>query len=191
MDQSRVDEALETLGAVLTEQGTPASLLVIGGSSLLLLGLGVRPTYDVDVVAIGEPGRFLKAAPLPSFIAEAVVEVGRSLGLGETFPNTGPAAMVDLGLPPGLDERVTLRRYGVLEIHLPGREDLICFKVYAEADLGPGSKHLGDLEALAPTPAELAAAARWCRTHDDSAAFRGLLRAVLGHFGVEADDGGR
>ena len=82
-----------------------------------------------------------------------------------------------------------MRRYGGLEVHLPGRFDLICFKVYAAADQGPRSKHFGDLQALEPSGAELLNAARWAMTHDPSSGFRDLLIATLQAFGVEVTDG--
>jgi len=55
---------------------------------------------------------------------------------------------------------------------------------YATVDQGPG-KHESDLRALAPTPEELLAAARWTRTHDPSEGYRTVLEQVLAAFGVE------
>lgn len=75
-----------------------------------------------------------------------------------------------------------------LEVHLPGREDLVCFKLYASVDQGERSKHFADLRALTPTPAQLLKAARWTRTHDQSPAFLGELRHILGLLGVEVTD---
>jgi hypothetical protein len=69
------------------------------------------------------------------------------------------------------------------------REDLICFKLYAAVDQGPRSKHMADLRAMDPSREELLAAARWTRSHDPSVGFLGELRAALGLFDVEADDG--
>jgi hypothetical protein len=47
---SELEEALETLGAVLEGRGWSSGILVAGGSSLLLLGLITRPTADLDVI---------------------------------------------------------------------------------------------------------------------------------------------
>lgn len=106
----------------------------------------------------------------------------------ENAPVSEPAGLTDLGLPPGLADRVTVRTYGALEVHLPAREDLVCFKLYAAVDQGERSKHFRDLGALAPTPEQLLNAARWTRTHDPSPGFLDELRRILGLLGVEVSD---
>jgi hypothetical protein len=69
---------------------------------------------------------------------------------------------------------------------------LACFKLYAAADRWPArDRHLDDLVALAPTPDEFLAAARWTRTHDPSPAFAENLGAVLRSLGVEDPDARR
>jgi len=188
MERDRLEDALETLGELLAERGHNVGLLVIGGSSLLLLGYIERPTADVDVVGLVEPAGYMKADELPPFLADAAREVGRALGVGDRWLNVGPAGLIDFGLPDGIAARVTVRRYGSLEIHLPAREDLICFKLYALVDQGPRSKHMDDLRALTPSRDELVAAARWTRSHDPSVGFLGELRAALALFDVEVDD---
>lgn len=130
----------------------------------------------------------MKADALPQFLADAVGEVGRALGVGEQWLNVGPAGLIDFGLPDGTAERVTVRRYRSLEVHLPAREDLICFKLYAVVDQGPRNKHMDDLRALAPSRDELVTAARWTRTHDPSVGFLGELRGALALFDVEVSD---
>lgn len=122
------------------------------------------------------------------FLSEAATEVGAALGLGSQWLNTGPAGLLDFGLPRGLEERVTIREFGALQVHLPAREDLICFKLYALVDQGPRSKHMTDLLALKPTSDELIEAARWTRTHDPSVGFLGELRGALAHLGVEVSN---
>lgn len=187
MEREHLEEALATLGDLLAERAQAAEILVIGGSSLLLLGFIDRPTADVDVVGFLGADGYSKAGALPAFLAEAVTDVGDALGLGPRWLNVGPAGLIDFGLPAGLEERVTIRRYGSLEVHLPAREDLICFKLYATVDQGPRSKHLTDLRRLDPSEQELLAAARWTRTHDPSNAFLGELRGALRLLGVEVD----
>lgn len=57
LEHDRLDEALATLGALLEERGEAIGVLVVGGGSLLLLGVIERPTADVDVWASRpEPG---------------------------------------------------------------------------------------------------------------------------------------
>jgi hypothetical protein len=189
VERDRLEEALWTLGELLSERDQEAGLLVVGGGSLLLLGYVQRPTADVDVVGFAGAAGYAKAVALPEFLARAVDEVGAALGIGPGWLNTGPAGLIDFGLPEGLEERVTVRRYGALELHLPAREDLVCFKLYATVDQGPGSKHVSDLRALDPSRDELIAAARWTRSHDPSTAFASELRAALALFDVAVDDG--
>ena len=52
LDRSRLEAALATLGRILSERGLSYELVAIGGSGLLMLGLTVRPTRDLDIVAI-------------------------------------------------------------------------------------------------------------------------------------------
>jgi hypothetical protein len=141
-----LEDALQSLGAVLESRGVAMGILVAGGSGLLLLGLVERPTADVDILGlVGEGHRYSKADPIPAPLEEAVRDVGRTLGLTERWLNNGPAELMDLGLPPGLESRVEIRRYGSLEIHIPSRGDLVSFKLYAAVDQGPRSKHFSDL----------------------------------------------
>jgi len=189
LERDRLDEALATLGALLEERGEAIGVLIIGGGSLLLLGVVERPTADVDVVGFSSAAGYARAEVLPEFLTTAVHEVGDALGLGDSWFNTGPAGLVEFGLPPGLEGRVTVRTYGGLEVHLPAREDLVCFKLYAAVDQGERSKHFADVRSLAPTPGQLLNAARWTRTHDPSPAFRLELQRILGLLGVEVLDG--
>ncbi len=188
MARERLDDALATLGALLEERGERAGVLVIGGASLLLLGVIERPTADIDVVGYPSSDGYTKAEQLPDFLATAVRDVGDALGLGPTWFNSGPAGLVDFGLPPGLAGRVTIRTYGTLDVHLPAHEDLVSFKLYAAVDQGERSKHFADLRALAPTREQLLTAARWTRTHDPSPGFLGELRHILALIDVEASD---
>lgn len=185
-----LEEALHTLGAVLEARRADSRILVVGGSSLLLLGIVQRPTADLDVVGLAVEGRYVKADRIPPVLAEAVRDVGAALGLSEKWLNNGPASLFDFGLPRGFEARVTVRRYGALEVHVAGRFDLVCFKLYAAVDHSGdrASKHLDDLKALQPSESELLAAARWTQTHDNSDAFFGELAKILAEFGVSVDD---
>ncbi len=132
----------------------------------MLLGLVSRPTRDLDAVA----------------------SVGRTLGLSDDRLNPGPTELLRFGLPKGFEQRVQRRSYGGLILHVAGRLDQICFKLYAAVDQGAGSKHAADLRRLDPTQEDLLTAARWSRTHDPSDGYREALAATLGALGVEVTD---
>ena len=189
LESAELEAALETLGARLEELDRTVGILVIGGGSLLLLGVIDRPTADVDVVGVSSAHGYVAADHLPQFLTDAVREVGEALGLGPSWLNSGPAGLVAFGLPKGIETRVTVRTYGGLEVHLPAFEDLICFKLYATVDLTERSKHFNDLIALEPTRDQLLSAAQWTRTHDPSVGFRGELERILRLLGVEVQDG--
>lgn len=187
-DRHSLEQALETLGEVLEARGLSYTLLVIGGGSLMLLGLLSRPTKDLDVVGLADAGGYRKGRPLPADLTTAVADTARSVRLAEDWINAGPADLLDFGLPAGFEQRVERRRYGGLELHVLGRLDQIATKLYAATDSGPQSKHADDLRQLEPTPDELLGAARWALTHDSSEPFRGELLRALRAFGAEVSD---
>ncbi len=192
MRRSDLTEALETLGALVTERGLAFDVAVVGGGALLLQGLVLRPTKDLDVVALVEDGAWISASPLPEELLRAAHEVAGALDLAEDWLNSGPTSLLDLGLPPGFAARAVRRTYGGLTLRVAAREDQVAFKLYAAADQWPHQgKHLQDLRELRPTPGELRGAAAWCRTHDPSPGFRDMLLVpVVATFGVEIDDAG-
>lgn len=179
-----VDKLLSALGEQLGLRGERYSIVVVGGSALLVLGLMSRPTRDVDVVALLHDGSLVPAEPLPEGLLAAARIVAADFGLPGDWLNTGPASLVDFGLPEGFMERTYRRDYGdALQVLFASRVDQIHFKLYAVVDQGAG-RHLADLQALAPTAGELVQAARWTRTHDPSDGYREALLKVLNHFGV-------
>jgi hypothetical protein len=163
---------------------------VAGGSSLLLLGVIDRPTADLDVIGLASSDRYVKAETIPIPLAQAARDVGLALGLPDNWLNNGPASPFDFGLPAGFETRVSVRTYGPLEIHVAGRFDLVCFKLYAAVDHSGHrtSKHLADLKDLDPSAEELVSAARWTRTHDASEGFERELIKILAAMGVEDTD---
>ena len=190
-DITNSDRAVELLGA-LSEQLAARSqhydLVVVGGSGLLALGFIDRPTRDVDVVALWDAGSLRKAEPLPQSLVDARNRVARDFGLSENWLNSGPADLMDFGLPAGFLDRVQTQTFGDgLTVHFASRLDQIHFKLYALVDQGAG-KHEQDLRALSPTAAELIQAARWTRTHDPSDGFREMLEQALQYLGVENAD---
>ena len=182
-----LNRLLFALGALLESRGLAYSVVALGGSSLLLRGLSVRPTEDLDVVALVEDGAYLKADPLPKELVEAAGEVGIAAGVRENWLNAIAADVMNPpGLPDGFAERVDVHRFGALTVHVASRFDLICLKLYAAVDRAPASKHLDDLRLLRLTVEELIEAGRWATTHDPSPGFRGQLVALLTMFGVES-----
>lgn len=176
-----LDAELRRLGAA------PVELCVIGGFALIAAGLAARPTKDVDVVAIAtrddEGLSLAKPRPLPGRVAEAVAAVAAQFGLEGGWLNTGPADLVDHGLPAGFEGRLVSRGYGdVLTVHFAGRLDQICFKTFAAAD--SAGRHLTDLLELAPAHDELRFAALWIADQDTLDGFRARLNELLAYMGV-------
>ena len=183
--QGHADELFAALGEQLAVQDAQIKLVVIGGSALLAIGLISRPTRDVDVVGLLTAEGIADPRPLPEPVVVARARVARDFGLPEDWLNTGPADLLDFGLPDGLVERLDRRDYGpALSIHFASRFDQIHLKLYAMADQGPG-RHEADLRALNPTHDELLTAARWTRTHDPSEGFREQLVAALFYLGIQ------
>lgn len=193
--KNAIERALSLLAVTLeANDAAPLELVVIGGAALNVLNIRIRPTKDVDVVAIAEgrlgaETRLVKCEELPPPLISAVATVAEILGLEPGWLNAGPTKLLDWGLPPGFDARLSPREYGSrLTVLLPSREDLICLKVYAAADLGPG-RHTEDLRALEPTRDELIAGVRWARSQDPSEGFASMLTALLKYFGCEIEKG--
>jgi hypothetical protein len=189
MGRAVLDQALRALGETLEARGQAYEIIVIGGSSLMLLGLTTRPTKDLDAVALVENEKYVPAEPLPRPLTRAVADVGRAFGLGERWLNAGPTDLLRLGLPEGFQDRIETMRFGGVTLRVAGRFDQICFKLYATADQGMRSKHAIDLRALHPSQDELLVAARWSQTHDPSEGHRQELLGVLADLGVEDPDG--
>jgi len=158
--------ALEALGDLLASRGQSYACVVAGGTSLAALGVLVRVTGDVDVMAVRDATGELVLAPseFPEFLASAIRDVGREFNMPDGWMNTQMAAGLTAGLPPGFGERLTWRRFGGLHIGFVGRRDLIALKLEAASDDPPHGRtnvHLGDLISLDATPAELDEAAQW------------------------------
>jgi hypothetical protein len=77
-----------------------------------------------------------------------------------------------------------------LEVHIAGRYDLICFKLYAAVDHSGVrlSKHYLDLQDMNPTNDELWTAAAWTQTHDPSVGFKRELVKILRAVSLEISD---
>lgn len=189
MDKAALGIAMKSLAIRLAEnQSDPVEIVVCGGSALILTGMIRRTTRDVDVVALIRSGHLASPAPLPEELLQAAAEVAEDLALERNWLNNGPSrgegGLFQMGLPVGFAERLTPVTYGDrLKVHFIGHLDHIHLKLYASADRG--GYHIEDLRALAPTPDELEAAARWCMTHDVSEGFRRVLKQLLKELGYE------
>jgi hypothetical protein len=173
------------LGEQLVALGEQHSIVVVGGSALMALGLVSRATRDVDVVALHRDGELLSAEQLPPGLVHAAELVAADFGLPRDWLNAGPASLLRWGLPDGFLARAAPHSYGeALQVLFASRLDQIHLKLYAVVDQGAG-RHLEDLRALDPKEEELLAAARWSITHDPSPGHRQVLAEVLGHLGVE------
>jgi len=180
MDSNTLNGALEVLGSYLSDKGLKYEIVAIGGGALLLLGCVIRPTKDVDVVAMIDGKELISARPLPAPLLAAIREVGTALKLPEDWINSTAADLWEMGLPEGFQKRLEPIHFGGLTLFCARRFDQICFKLYASVDQGPGSKHFEDLKRLHLTSEELLKAGFWCKTHDVSEEFaRSLAEALL------------
>jgi hypothetical protein len=176
---------LEALGEQLAARGERYELVLIGGSALLALGLVERATKDVDIVALRSGETLDSAKPLPEGLGVARDLVARDFSLLPQWLNPGPTELLEFGLPDGFVGRLERRDHGPgLTVYFASRLDQIHFKLYAAVDEGGPGKHEADLRALAPTEAELIAAARWSQTHDPSPGYAQELRGALKFLGV-------
>ena len=179
-----IERALAATGELLAADGEVVRVVVVGGAALNLLGIVARTTRDVDVIALSEGAggmpRLTSPAPMPPALERAIAIVARDLGIPPDWMNTMVASQWQTGLPPGLAAGLSWRRFGGLEVGLPGRFPLICLKLYAAADQrGPEGRHFEDLIALAPAEAELVRAGEWIATQDPT--IGDVVRQVIEH----------
>ncbi len=162
------------------------AVVVCGGTALAMLDLVPRTTKDVDVLAwVREADGLVELERIhgfPDWLEESAAAVGRDFGLASGWFNAGPASQLDLGLPEGFEERLSRRTYGKqLTVFIIGRRDQVFFKLFAAVDRN--DYHTQDLQALAPTDAEMLDAARWVVTQDVSEPFRMVLVDFLRRYG--------
>lgn len=187
--RAQLETALTALGELLMARGLHYEVVLVGGGNLILRNLIARPTTkDLDILGARTPNGVAQIRPMPEPLRDAVIDVGRAFGLADDWLNTGPDALLDLGLPDGFVERLERRDFDGLVAWLAGRFDMVCFKLYAAVDQGPRSRHFQDLRELEPGRDDLFAAARWAMSHDASPGFRSLLINTLRRLGVEDAD---
>lgn len=179
MNINSLNKALQVLGTYLLDKGLRYEVVAIGGGALLLIGYIIRPTKDLDLVALMDKGELISARPMPAPLLAAIREVGSALKLPEDWINSAPADLWQMGLPEGFQDRLNPIYFGGLTLYCASRLDQIFFKLYASVDQGPFSKHFEDLKQLKPTEKELEKAGTWCKTHDVSEEFSQSLREAL------------
>jgi hypothetical protein len=186
------ERALALVGVMLAERGLAFEVVVIGGANLALTGLIPRPTVDVDVVAIRtsrtEPLEC--ARPLPTELREAVSQVAELIGLYDGWMNGAASSDFDLGLPPGFEQRLSVRTFGGLRVAFAHRRDIVAWKLQAAVDqLGTRNRHMDDLRRLRPAEDELIAARRWFETVEGpDSAFWSHLDSLLTDIEVAPHD---
>ena len=189
LDRTTLDLAMKSLAIRLSENNAEKiEIVVCGGSALVLTGMVLRTTKDVDIVALIRAGRLVSPAPLPDELIQAASEVAEDLAIDSNWLNNGPSSgeggLFQMGLPLGFADRLISEAYGeCLRVHFIDRLDQIHFKLYASVDRG--GYHIEDFRALIPTPDELESACRWCMTHDVSEGFRMVLSHLLKELGYE------
>jgi hypothetical protein len=183
LEAKRFSDALAAVGAHLAAEGDHATIVVVGGASLNLLGLVERTTRDVDVIArLAErdcSDVLVPPDPLPRALVRAIARVARDFSLDADWLNTEVAMQWSQGLPPWLPEDLEWRDFEGLRIGLAGRRTLVALKLFAAVDQTPRSVHGQDLLALAPTDAEFDEAAKWVATQDASPEFPRLIEEVV------------
>ncbi|MBS0628382.1 MAG: hypothetical protein JSS09_09245, partial [Verrucomicrobia bacterium] len=122
---ANLETALTALGKLLQDRGLNYQIVAIGGGGLLLIGLMIRTTKDLDLVALVDKGEFISAKPLPNPLIQAIEEVAIAFNMSKDWINIGPSDLLTLGLPHGFKNRMSTVRYGGLTIHLAGRFDQI------------------------------------------------------------------
>lgn len=190
LKREQLDQALSLLGEYLEHEGSQRFHLVIcGGAALIAKSLVVRTTSDVDILALlNEEAEALSPDPLPDEIQSGAAFVQKTMPeLPDDWLNNGPSrhpgGIFQTGLPDGLVERLSSRRYGkALTVYFLDRIDQIHLKLFAAIDSGPG-RHVDDLLKLNPTSEEVEVAANWSLTHDSSPGFKMMLTSMLNQLG--------
>jgi len=189
LNPKTIDLALGQLGEHLAHAGPHRYELVIcGGAALISCALVQRlTTRDVDIVALKSNAGLISPDPLPEILLRTADRVRMDLDLPENWINNGPSrepgGLFQVGLPQGLESRLTSKRFGPnLTVYFISRIDQIHFKLFASVDSGPG-RHVEDLRDLKPTPQEIEQAAKWAVQHDPSDGFKVVLMAMLKQMG--------
>lgn len=169
VNENELNKALDLLGEFLADGASaPVWLVVGGGSALLAQRLSIRPTKDVDVMALREwEGNIISAYPLPDPVKQAAAQVATELRLDADWLN-GAASLhgFDLSLlPSSFWQDLDTREYGqALKVSFIGRPGLILLKLSAALDRDQ-RRDIEDLLRLKPTTSETEEFLRWILQH--------------------------
>ena len=187
--RAQIQEALSRVGRrlALADAGEHA-ILICGGSAMNLAGLSERATRDVDVLGLvskSEKASVL-ANILPDEVSRAAQLVAMDLNLPDDWLNDSALAVQRLGLPHGILKRAHPLEFGpCLKVYVIGRKDQVALKLYAALDRKKGQRHLRDLEAIDPTPAEMEFAVHWLLDRKTSSEFRNAIRKISEALGFQ------
>lgn len=183
LNKENLEEILQLLGERLTLIAPEKNwnLVVCGGAALAVLNLVQRTTKDIDVIGQFKDGQ-IEYTGFDSKFKEQISIVAVLFNLPSDWINTRPESFIRSGLPPGLLQRLILKKYGKnLTIGFISRYDQIFLKLYASVDRG--GYHVDDLIKLKPTEEELSDACKWVCEQDTSEAFAVLLKSMLEQIG--------
>lgn len=169
MNEQALNSALSLLGEFLAGGvSAPAWLVVGGGSALVAQRLSMRPTKDVDVMALRQwEGNVVSAYPLPDAVKDAAARVAVELRLNQDWLNSAACLHgFDLSLLPNRYwlELDTREYGGHLKVSFIGRQGLILLKL--SAALGRDQRRdIEDLRCLQPSRIETGESLRWVLLH--------------------------
>ena len=188
LNREDIEELFVLLNNLLEERNKKISLVICGGSSLILTGLIKKRvfTQDIDVLGtIPENKKPQELQPIPAFLQDLISEISKTLNLPEDWINDRAHSLTKGNLPEGFENRLIEKTYGKnLTIYFLSRIDQIFFKLYATIDQGAG-KHFQDLMELNPSEDELLKASLWCIKQDPSTEFKEILKDFLRKTGYE------
>lgn len=146
MNKELLIQALLKLDKAASEKQIRCHFTVCGGASLILQGIALRSTVDIDII---EP-------LIPSTLVEDIEIIADELGISKDWVNMGPNSILS-DLPADWKNHITpLFEGGNITIYSLGRRDLIFTKFWAMCDR---QQDLVDLISLSPSLDEIKIAA--------------------------------
>ncbi len=185
IDKGRAELLLRQLGEALQDMDSdPIEILVCGGMALIMQGLVVRPTTDIDGIGFidDEEGSLVLRSPdMQHAFREARERVATANSLGNRWINFQSRTLIDNGLPEGIVDRAIVRQYGPkLRIRLCSRMDIIALKMWAALD-PKRDVDIKDLIGLRVTRDEVEFGARYCLENQAEQSQVAKLLEAIGH----------